>query len=118
MIRLMDDMPAGTVGLEAVGKVTADDYRDVLVPAISDALRRKNVRLLYLLGPQFKSYTPGAFLEDSKLWARNPRSWKKIALVSEASWIEKTVRTLGRAMPGKVKVFELDELDDAKAWVS
>jgi hypothetical protein len=118
MIRLIDDMPAGTVGLEAVGKVTAADYRDVLVPAISDSLKRQSVRLLYLLGPQFTSYTPGAFLEDSKLWARNPRSWKKIALVSEAGWIEKTVRTLGRAMPGKVKVFELGELDDAKAWLS
>jgi SpoIIAA-like len=118
MIRLIDDMPAGTVGLEAVGRVTAADYRDVLVPAISDALKCKNVRLLYLLGPQFTSYTPGAFLEDGKLWARNPRSWKKIAVVSQTSWIEKTVKTLGRAMPGRVKVFELDELEDAKARVS
>lgn len=118
MIRLIDDMPAGTIGVEAVGKVTGHDYDNVLVPAISEALKRKNVRLLYLLGPQFKSYTASGMWADSKLWARNPRAWKKVALVSESGWIEKTVKTLGRLMPGRVKTFELDELDDAKAWVS
>jgi stage II sporulation SpoAA-like protein len=118
MIRLMEDMPAGTVGVEAVGRVTGDDYRNVLVPAISDALERKNVRLLYLLGPQFKSYTASGMWADTKLWGMNPRAWKKVALVSESGWIEKTVKTLARLMPGRVKTFELDELDDAKAWVS
>ena len=50
MIRLIGNMPTGTVGLEAVGKVTEDDYRDVLVPAVSAALERNDVRLLYILG--------------------------------------------------------------------
>ena len=118
MIRLIDDMPAGTIGVEAVGKVTGQDYDNVLVPAFSEALKRTNVRLLYLLGPQFKSYIASGMWADSKLWARNPRAWKKVALVSESGWIEKTVKTLGRLMPGRVKTFELDELDDAKAWVS
>ena len=30
MIERMDDMPAGVIGLRASGKLTRDDYRDVL----------------------------------------------------------------------------------------
>ncbi len=41
MIRLIEGMPAGTIGVEAVGKVTEDDYRDVLVPAVTAALDSK-----------------------------------------------------------------------------
>jgi hypothetical protein len=33
MIKIIERMPAGTIGLRAVGKVTEDDYRQVLVPA-------------------------------------------------------------------------------------
>ena len=35
MIKIIQDMPSGTIGLEAVGKVTEDDYRDVLIPAVT-----------------------------------------------------------------------------------
>jgi hypothetical protein len=31
MIRVIENMPPGTIGVEAVGKVSEDDYRDVLV---------------------------------------------------------------------------------------
>ena len=43
------------IGLEAVGRVTDQDYQDVLVPAVSAALER-GVRLLYVLGREFDSY--------------------------------------------------------------
>ena len=38
MIRLIGNMPPGTIGLEAVGKVTEDDYQNVLFPAVSAAI--------------------------------------------------------------------------------
>ena len=30
MVERIDDMPAGTIGLRASGKLTRDDYREVL----------------------------------------------------------------------------------------
>jgi hypothetical protein len=60
VIRIIAGMPAGTIGLEAVGKVTDDDYSTVLLPAIEAALERNDVRLLYVLGEDFESYSPGA----------------------------------------------------------
>jgi len=117
MIKVLDDMPPGTVGLEAVGKVSADDYRDVLAPAVQDALARKDVRLLYVLGKDFDSYAASAAWEDTKLWAGHLRSWKRIAIVSDADWLEHSLRTFGWMVPGELKVFETDELTEAKRWL-
>ncbi|NUR08448.1 MAG: STAS/SEC14 domain-containing protein [Nocardioidaceae bacterium] len=117
MIRVLDDMPPGTVGVEAVGKVTADDYRDVLGPVVQDALARKDVRLLYVLGKEFDSYAPSAAWEDTKLWAGHLKGWKKVAVVSDADWLEHSVKAFAWLVPGDIKVFETDEVQEAKRWL-
>jgi SpoIIAA-like len=118
LIKIIQDMPAGTIGLEAVGKVTDEDYRNVLVPAISSAVERNDVRLLYVLGDAFDTYSPGAVWADTKLWAGHLRVWKRVAIVSDADWLENGIKAFGWLMPGEVKVFETDDLDDAKEWLA
>ena len=117
MIKLIEGMPEGTVGVEAVGKVTEDDYRDVLVPAIDEARARGDVRLLYVLGDDFDSYSLGAVWADTKLSMGHLTGWKRIAIVTDADWLENSIKAFGWLMPGKVKVFDDDDLDDAKDWL-
>ena len=38
MIERIGDMPEGTVGFRANGKVTADDYKQVLEPGLLEAI--------------------------------------------------------------------------------
>jgi hypothetical protein len=38
MIRLLGDMPAGVIGLEAADDVEKEDYENVIVPAVNDAI--------------------------------------------------------------------------------
>jgi hypothetical protein len=118
MIRAIADMPAGTLGFEAVGKVTADDYRTVLVPAVEGAIETGEVRLLFLLGEDFDSYSADAVWADMKLGAGHLRNWKRVALVSDADWLENSVKALGWLLPGTWRVFETDDLDDAREWLS
>jgi hypothetical protein len=118
VIRTMPGMPAGVIGLEAVGRVSDQDYEQVLVPAVSSALERGDVRLLYVLGSEFDSYSAGAVWADTKLFAGHPRGWKKVAVVSDADWLENSVKAFGWLMPGKVRVFETDDVDDALEWLT
>lgn len=37
MITELTDLPAGVIGFEAAGKLHAEEYRDVLLPAIKHA---------------------------------------------------------------------------------
>ena len=117
MIKVIENMPVGTIGVEAAGKVTEDDYRNVLAPAVSAALERGDVRLLYVLGKDFDSYSAGALWADTKMVAGNRKAWKKVAIVSDADWLENSIKAFGWLMPGEVKVFETDEVHDAKEWL-
>ena len=120
MLKLIEDLPDGVVGVEASGKVTSEDYEQVLVPAV-EAARAKGdgrVRLLYVLGHEFPDYTAGAAWEDAKLGLGHLRSWERIAVVGDADWLRHAIHGLGWLMPGEIRVFGLDELDSAREWVT
>ena len=118
MIRLIEGMPEGTVGLEAIGRVTDDDYRDVLVPAVAAALETKDVRLLYLLGEDFDAYSAGALWADTKLWSGHMTGWQKVAVVTSHRWIRDGVKAFAWLMPGELRVFDPDALESAKEWLA
>jgi SpoIIAA-like len=117
MIRLMEHMPTGTLGFEATGTVTREDYEGVLVPAVTAAMDRGPVRLLYVLGEDFSSYSPGAMWSDTRLWAGHLHSWERVALVTDIDWVEHGVKAFAWLMPGKIRVFDDDEVDRAKLWL-
>lgn len=117
MIKVMDAMPSGTIGFEARGKVSKEDYEDVLVPALTAAMEQGPVRLLYLLGDDFDSYSPGAMWSDARLWAGHRDAWERIAIVTDVDWVENGVKAFGWLMPGEIRVFDDDEVDKAKLWL-
>lgn len=116
MIKVIDNMPVGTIGLEASGKVSEEDYRDVLIPTVEAAMAAGDVRMLYVVRDH-SQYSPGAMWTDTKLWAKNVKKWKRIAIVTDADWIENSVKAFGWMMPGKVRVFDDDEVREAKTWL-
>jgi hypothetical protein len=118
MFRILRDMPPGTVGVAATGKVTEDDYREVLEPALRQAQEQhRELRLLYVLGDEFDGYSPGAMWQDTRLWAKHLKGWERVAIVSDKDWLENAIDAFGWLMPGKVRTFESDEMDEAKGWL-
>jgi len=119
MIEIINDLPERVLGLKASGEVTAEDYRTVLVPAIEAQLtRHKKVRLLYVFGDEFQGYTGGAAWEDTKVGMKHLTSFERVAVVTDVDWIENTIKAFGFALPGEVRVFDDDDLDEARRWVS
>lgn len=122
MIERMDDVPEGVIGFRATGEVTADEYKDVLVPAIHAAVDEGEVRFLYVIGPGFDGMKADAYLQDAKLGAwlelGHLKAWKRTAIVTDVEWISKSVQLFAWMVPGEVKVCGLDDLDEAREWVA
>ena len=119
MIRVLEDLPANVVGVEATGTVTDEDYETVLVPAVRAKLDAgEKVRFLYVIAEDFDSWTFGAAWEDAKLGGREFKAWEKVAVVTDKDWLKHMVKAFGWMIPGDVRVFELSALDNAKAWVA
>ena len=119
MLRLIQGLPGNVVGIEAVGKVQAADYREVLDPAAGSAIATHGkVRLLYVLGEAFEGYTAGAVWEDTKLGFHDLSAWERIAVVTDHQAFADAVRVMGWLIPGEVRTYPASQVSDAKAWVS
>ena len=119
MIELMSAMPENVLAFRASGMVTAEDYEEVLIPAIETALQiQDKARVLFLADPGLEGFTPGAMWDDAKFGLSHFFSFEKFALVSDTDWINNSVKVFGFMMPCPVKVFALDQLEAAKSWVS
>jgi hypothetical protein len=119
MIRLLDDMPAGVIGLEAIDDVEKEDYEDVLLPAVNAAIAEHGkVRIVYVLGPEFDEYEGEAVWQDLKLGASHPTAFERIAVVTDARWAGPAIKVFSMLWPGQARAFPLKELEQAKAWAA
>ena len=120
MIEPIEDMPAGTIGLRATGKLTKDDYIEVLEPALAKGIESGELRFVFLL-TDFQGLDHGAWMEDAKTglnaMVRDHAAWKRFALVTDAEWVAKAMRMFAWLTPGEVLIRDLDGLDEAKGWV-
>ncbi len=119
MIDFISGLPDNVLGIEAKGEVSGEDYERVVIPAVEDRLERhEKVRLLYLLGAEFGGYSASAMWEDTKIGMSHLFSWERIAVVTDEDAYRRLVKGFGFLVPADVRVFELAELDLAKAWIT
>jgi hypothetical protein len=66
----------------------------------------------------FAGVTGGAMWQDMKLGAEHLTGWKRIAVVSDESWVTHLANLFGWMAPGEMETFPLAERDAAIAWVA
>jgi hypothetical protein len=119
VFKQMFDMPPGTVGFEAVGKIDDDDFEDVVAPVLRQQIASGHkLRLLYLLGPQLSDYDGDAAQEEFKFAARHATAYERVAIVTDESWLRPALRLISVLVPGKIRGFPVVDLADARTWVA
>jgi hypothetical protein len=122
MVERLQDMPAGTLGFRVTGRITREDYADVLVPelrrAIADGGR---LRTVYAI-EDLDEIEPSALWADTELGfdltVRHHDAWERSAIVTDIEWMARATRAFGWMIPGEARVFPMAELQQAKAWVA
>jgi hypothetical protein len=117
VISQLDDVPAGVIGFEATGKIAAEDYRKVILPALQQAAEAGDVRFVIVMR-DFDGISGGALWQDLKLGIEHLRSWKRIALVTDIGWMSHLTDLFGWMTPGETKTFPLDQKNQALNWVA
>jgi hypothetical protein len=122
VVQRLQDMPPGTLGFRATGRITREDYADVLVPELEKALEGGGrLRTLYAI-EDLDEIEPSALWADSKLGfdlaVRHHDAWERSAIVTDIEWMARATRMFAWMIPGEVRVLALAELEQAKAWVA
>lgn len=119
MIEVMQGLPDGVLGFIGRGRVTSAEYRAVKTPCIEAGFaQHRKLRVLWLMGEDFRSFSPGAVWLDIALGLRHWRGWQRIALVTDTGWLRGVAHVFGVLIPGEFRLFPLRGLDEAQHWIS
>ncbi|SLN31220.1 hypothetical protein PEL8287_01456 [Roseovarius litorisediminis] len=100
MIKILDNFPDDVLAMECIGKVTADDYRDGLIPEVTARLKKhKSLRALCLIGEGFKGYAPGAAWSDFTFGVSH---WNQFSRMPDEGALS-NIRRAG-ALPGQALI--------------
>ncbi|MBD3671643.1 MAG: STAS/SEC14 domain-containing protein [Gammaproteobacteria bacterium] len=117
MINVMKGTPDNVIGFDASGKISEQDYDEVVIPNIEKHMETHDeARVVYHINSDFDGFSAKALWEDTKLGFKNIENWQKIALVTDRDWLENAARLLNFTIPAKVRVFEESELNQAIKW--
>jgi stage II sporulation SpoAA-like protein len=121
MIELLPDMPEGVTGIRVSGRLGGKELRH-FKPAIDEAMKTGEIRIVEVIAPDYEGFGPGGFVEDLKLGfgtvLPHYSAIKRIAVVSDKDWVAHTLHALAWMIPGDLAIFGLDELERAKKWAA
>ena len=118
MFKFIEGLPPDVMAIEATGKVTHEDYRDTLVPKAEAMMAKGPIRMLYVIGREFTGFELEALWDDSAFGIKHWHDFSHIAVVTDNAWLRTMVSMFKPFFHGKVLLFRLSELPDAKCWVT
>jgi hypothetical protein len=121
VVERLSDLPAGVIGFRASGKITRDEYREMMQPIYAALEHGEKLNIYFELAGDFHGLDLGGLWEDMKaggsVGLRHRSSWEKMALVTDKDWIRHGSAVFGPLAPGELRLFEPDEAAQARAWI-
>ncbi len=119
MIEMLDGFPDNVVACAATGQVTKQDYEQIFIPKVDQALKlHPRIRCYYELRPGFTGFDAGAAWADTKVGIEHFTRWERVAVITDLEWIRLSTNFFGAFLPGRVRVFSPEEAADAKSWIA
>jgi hypothetical protein len=110
-------LPAGCIGMRAVGQFTIDDFEAVIAPEVEDVVRRhERLRLILDLGDRFEGFGEGA-------WGELTQELRHIhfhrgAVITDDGQLTGANNILKWTLHGHVRTFRVKEFDVAVQWAA
>lgn len=115
MIELIDGLPNKVVGILVKGRVTKQECREVLIPAMEKSLKRHDkIRLYYVLSSRF----PGSAWDELDLGSERAEQCERVAIVTDIAWVRLTVKALRFLIPSEIRVFPTTQASESRAWIT
>ncbi|MEO8336214.1 MAG: STAS/SEC14 domain-containing protein [bacterium] len=118
MMKLIDGLPADVLGIEAAGKVTHGDYRDVLIPRAEAMIAKGPIKLMYVIGDDVTGFDLEALWDDGMFGATHWRDFSRVAVVTDHPWLRGAVSLFAPLFPSVVRRFDIADLPAARAWMA
>ncbi|MGN7785839.1 STAS/SEC14 domain-containing protein [Niabella sp. 22666] len=119
MISIIDDVPGHVIAFRATGTVSADDFKDILLPAVEKHLEVfSDLNYMLVIDTDLSNFTIGSWIQNVSLGLQQLKNWRKAAIICDVKFVKVVTDTIFKVMPGEFKVYEHERYDEALVWVS
>jgi len=118
LFKFIKGLPSDVLAIEAIGTVTGEDYRHTLFPAAEAMIAKSPIRMLYVIGKEFKGFGVEALWADGAFGFKHLHDFGCIAVVTDHKWMGAAVNMFKPFFHAEVRLFGLSELPAAKDWIA
>jgi hypothetical protein len=118
MIEVLPESEGKILILRAVGKLTEEDYKDVLIPRLEAIIREHGkARLLLDMGDDFHGWESAALWDDAQFGLTHRKDFEKMGVIGGPKWVERTLKFARMIMGGEIRSFSANERGEAFRWI-
>jgi hypothetical protein len=118
VLKIIEGLPSDVFAIEAIGKVTDEDYRKTLIPKTEAMMGMGPIRMLYVIGDEFAGFEMRALWDDGAFGLKHRHDFRRIAVVTDHVWMSAAISMFKPFFPGDVQLFKLIDLPAAKDWIA
>lgn len=119
MMKEIQGLPSGVIGVEVQEKVSKADYEETLLPLLEQVYKKgERIRFVYRLAPDVKDFALPVGLGEFRLGWRLLRLFERCAIISDHEWVKNGTRLAAMLMPCPVQVFANTAYAQALSWVA
>jgi len=115
MIKVLPESKGNLLVLRAAGRLTRQDYRDVIIPRLR-AVIRDHGRVRFLLD-DFDGWEVAAFWEDARLALTHRNDFEKIGVIGAPGWVVWALKLVALVMRCEIRTFPPGEWTEALSWM-
>lgn len=110
-----DTLPVAEIRL--VGRLTENDMNHIVPKLEAFITKHGKIRLIEII-ERFEGLDPTTVLDGMKFDMKHLSDVTHAAVVSDMAWIGFMTRAAAAMMPLTVRVFGMDQIDEARDWIA
>lgn len=119
MIKVLPESNRNILILKAEGKLTDQDYKDVLIPRLDSIIREHGkARLLLDMGEDFHGWEAAAFWDDARFGLAHRNDFEKVGVIGAPRWVEWGMKLADMVVSGETRSFSPGQREEALNWIN
>ena len=119
MIKVLPESKGNVLVLGATGKLTDQDYKEVLIPRLESIIHEHGkARLLLDMGDEFHGWEAAALWDDAHFGLTHRKDFEKMGVIGGPKWVEWGLNIAAMAISGEVRSFSSNERQEALRWIN
>ena len=118
MIEVLPESGGNVLVLKAVGELTDQDYKKVLIPRLEAIIRDQGkARLLLDMGDDFQGWEAAALWDDARFGLAHRNDFEKMGVIGGPQWVQWGFKLAAMVVSGEIKSFSPGEREEALNWI-